>query len=88
VLAKSGRREQAKATLEELKSAATKSYVPAYSFAVIHNGLGEKQEALKYLEKSFQEREVQITFIKIDTRWDEMRDDLRFQSLIQRLGLK
>lgn len=87
-LAKSGRREEAKATLEELKSSVTKGYFPAYSFAVIHNGLGEKEEALKFLEKSFQEREVQITFIKIDTRWDEMRDGPRFQNLIQRLGLK
>ena len=86
MLAKSGRREQAQATLEELKLSATKSYVPAYSFAVVHNGLGEKEEALKYLEKSFQEREVQITFIKIDTRWNEVHDDPRFQNLMQRLG--
>ena len=55
---------------------------------MIHNGLGEKEEALKYLEKSFQEREVQITFIKIDTRWNEVHDDLRFQNLMQRLGFK
>jgi len=55
---------------------------------VIHNGLGEKEEALKYLEKSFQEREVQITFIKIDTRWNEVHDDPRFQNLMQRLGFK
>jgi hypothetical protein len=55
---------------------------------VIYNGLGGKEQALKYLEKSFQEREVQITFIKIDTRWNEMRDDVRFQSLMQRLGFK
>ena len=88
VLAKSGRREQAKETLEELKVSATKNYVPAYNFAVIYNGLGDKEQALKYLEKSFQEREVQITFIKIDTRWNEVHDDPRFQNLMQRLGFK
>ena len=87
-LAKSGRREEAKQTLEELKISATKSYVPAYNFAVIYNGLGDREQALKYLEKSFQEREVQITFIKIDTRWNEIRDDVHFQSLMQRLGFK
>jgi len=87
-LAKSGRREEAKDTLEELKIAATKNYVPAYNFAVIYNGLGDKEQALKYLEKSFQEREVQITFIKIDTRWNEIHDDVHFQSLMQRLGFK
>jgi serine/threonine protein kinase/Flp pilus assembly protein TadD len=87
-LAKSGKRKQAQATLEELKSFAVEHYVPAYGFAMIHNGLGEKDEALKYLEKSFQEREVQITFIKIDTRWDDLRAEPRFQALLQGVGLK
>jgi len=87
-LAKSGRREEAKETLEELKISATKSYVPAYNFAVIYNGLGDKEQALKYLEESFQEREAQITFIKIDTRWNGMHDHVHFQSLMQRLGFK
>jgi len=64
VLAKSGQREQAKAIIDKLRLAGTKNYVPAYSFAMIYNGLGESEEALRYLEKSLQEREVQITFIK------------------------
>ena len=87
VLARSGQREQAKATIEELKLAATKGYVPAYSFAMVYNGLGKREEALRYLEKSLQEREVQITFIKIDTRWDDFRADPRFQDLLRRVGL-
>lgn len=57
-LAKSGNREQAQATLAELKSLAAKNFVPAYSFAMIYNGLNEREEALNYLEKSFGEREV------------------------------
>lgn len=87
-LAKSGKRDHALATLEELQSLAAKKFVPSYSFAMIHNGLGEKEEALKLLEKSFQEREVQITFIKIDTRWDELRANPRFQDLMRRVGLQ
>ncbi len=88
VLAKSGRPDKARSILQELEVSATKSYVPAYSFAVIYNGLGEKEEALKYLEKSFDEHEVQITFIKIDTRWNEVHGDRRFQNLMQRLGFR
>ena len=86
-LAKSGKREQGLAALEELKTSAADRYVPAYNFAMIYNGLGEKNEALKYLQKSAQEREVQISFIKIDTRWDELRADPRFQDLLRRVGL-
>ncbi|MCA1622783.1 MAG: hypothetical protein LC768_14880 [Acidobacteria bacterium] len=87
-LAKSGKREQAQAALEELKSTATKRYVPAHSFAMIYNGLGEREEALNYLEKSFEEREVQLSFIKIDTRWDEFRTAPRFVEIIKRMNLE
>ncbi len=87
-LAKSGNRKQAQATLAELKSLAAENFVPAYSFAMIYNGLGEKEEALNYLEKSFQEREVQISFIKIDTRWDELRSESRFVEIIKRMNLE
>nr|MBA2501953.1 tetratricopeptide repeat protein [Pyrinomonadaceae bacterium] len=86
-LARSGKREQAEAMLEELKSLAAENHVPAYSFAMVYNGLGERDEALKHLEKSSQEREVQITFIKVDTRWDELRADPRFQDLLRRMNL-
>jgi len=87
-LAKSGNREQAQAIIAELKSLAAENFVPAYSFAVIYNGLGEKDEALNYLEKSFQEREVQMSFVKIDTRWDEFRTNPRFVEIIKRMNLE
>ena len=86
-LARSGQRKEALATLKELQSVASEHYVPAYSFAMIHNGFGEKEEALKYLEQSLQEREVQLTFIKIDSRWDPLRTDVRFQEIMRRVGL-
>ena len=85
-LAKSGNREQAKATLAELKLLAAENFVPAYGLAMIHNGLGEREEALNYLEKSFQERELQISFIKVDTRWDNLRNEPRFIELTQRMN--
>ena len=87
-LAKSGNPKQAQVTLEELKSIAAEKFVPAYNFAMIYNGLGEKDEALNYLEKSFGEREVQMTFIKIDTRWDEFRAEPRFIDLMRRMNFE
>ncbi len=83
-----GNRERAQATLAELKSFAAENFVPAYNFAMIYNGLGEKEEALNYLEKSFQEREVQITFIKVDIRWDDFRPAPRFLEIIKRMNLE
>jgi TolB-like protein/Flp pilus assembly protein TadD len=87
-LAKSGNRQQAQATLAKLKLLAAENYVPAYSFAMIYNGLGEADEALNYLEKSFEEREVQMSFVKIDTRWDEFRSEPRFVDLMRRMNFE
>lgn len=87
-LAKSGNRAGARAALEKLKSSAAANYVPAYNFALIHNGLGERETALNYLEKSLQEREVQLSFIKIDTRWDEFRREPRFIELMRRMNFE
>ncbi len=87
-LAKSGNRERARTTLADLKSLAAENYVPAYNFAMIYNGLGEREEALNYLEKSFEQREVQITFIKIDTRWNELRAEPHFAKIVKQMNLE
>ena len=86
-LARWGKTDEARAVLRELESLAADRYVPAYHFAVIHNGLGNRERALDYLERSFTQREVQLTFIKIDTRWDALRADPRFAAIARRMGL-
>lgn len=63
-------------------------YVPACSFAIIANGLRDRERALSELERSVDAHEVQATFIKIDTRWNWLRPDPRFDALVARIGLK
>jgi TolB-like protein/Flp pilus assembly protein TadD len=87
-LAKSGNRTEARATLRSLRELAAREYVPAYNFAMIYNGLGQKEEALKYLQASVEEREVHITFANVDTRWDELRKDAAFRNLMRRVGFQ
>jgi TolB-like protein/tetratricopeptide (TPR) repeat protein len=86
-LAASGDRDGAHALLRQLETRSATSYVPAYAFAMIHNGLGDGQDALRYLEQSVAQREVQATFIKIDTRWDRLRSQGRFAALVKQLRL-
>jgi len=87
-LAKSGRLQEAEAVIAELKSLAARNSVPAYIFAMIYHGLGKREEALNYLEKSYQEREAQLAFIKIDTRWDNLRSEPRFVELMRRMNFE
>ena len=69
------------------KNARPTTYVPAYSFAMISNGLGNNEAALRWLATSVAEHEVQATFIKVDTRWDRLRPDPRFVALLQLVHL-
>ena len=85
--ARSGHRKEALETLNEMKSTAAKGYVPNYFFAVVYNGLGDDEHALEYLDHSFQEHEVQLGFIYIDSRWDNLRSNRRFADLISGMNL-
>lgn len=88
MLAASGAGDEARTLLRELEDRSDSGYVPAYSFAIIANGLGDRERALRELARSVDEREVQATFIKVDTRWNWLRADPRFDELMRRLGLK
>ncbi len=87
-LAKTGRREEALGIISELKALSANSFVPAYSFAIIYNGLKEKEKALKYLETSFQEREMQMSFINVDQRWDDFRSEPRFLAILKEMNFE
>jgi tetratricopeptide (TPR) repeat protein len=87
-LARSGETGEARRLMRELEQRSASTYVPSYSFAMIHNGLRDRDAALRFLEQSVEAREVQATFIKIDTRWNWVRPDPRFGALLQRVQLK
>jgi len=54
---------------------------------MIYNGLGDRDRALQWLEQAFDERDVRLVFLQVETRWDSLRDSLRFQDLLSRLKL-
>ncbi len=55
---------------------------------MVYNGLDEKDEALAWLEKAYEERDVRLTFINIDPKWDSYRSDSRFAAIIKRIDLE
>ena len=83
-LAKSGRRDEAVAILEILKSKAAVGYVPAYNLATIYNGLGRREEALQQLEAAVQSRDGRMILLKVDPKWDDIRSDPRFADVLRR----
>ncbi|HEU4478324.1 MAG TPA: protein kinase [Pyrinomonadaceae bacterium] len=86
VYAVSGHIGEAKKALEELKRLRKTEYIPAVSLAYICAGLGERDEALFWLEKGFEERAFQMQFLKLDPRFDKLRDDPRFKELVRKIS--
>ena len=85
-LAQSGKREEAKAVLNELKKSSTERYIPPYNFALIYNGLGDRNETIAWLERGFEQRDPKMLFLKSGRQWHNLRGDPRFQNLLRRVG--
>lgn len=89
VLAVSGQRNKALAVLEELKGLSTERYIPPYNFALVYHGLKLDEEALDWLERAYDARDVLLAaFIKCDPIWDSLRGDPRFAAIVQRMNLE
>ncbi len=58
----------------------------AFIMAEIYANLGDKDEALKWLEKSVEKREEDIDLIKVNPMFDNLRSDSRFQDLLRRMN--
>jgi serine/threonine-protein kinase len=58
------------------------------TFAIMYAQLGERDQALEWLEKAFAERTPGLTGLKTRPYWDPLRDDPRFQDLLRRMNLE
>lgn len=86
--AASGRRDEALKVLNQLKEIAQQQYIPAYHFVILYAGLGEKDLAFEWLEKTYQDRTSRMTILQVDPYLDPLRPDPRFQEMVRRVGLQ
>jgi eukaryotic-like serine/threonine-protein kinase len=83
----SGKNEEARRILSELKELSEREYVSPYFLALIYTGLGEKDQALEWLEKAYQERVAFLIYLGKQPQFDALRSDARFTELGRRVGL-
>jgi TolB-like protein/DNA-binding winged helix-turn-helix (wHTH) protein/Tfp pilus assembly protein PilF len=83
-----GRREEAQRVLEELFGLARERYVPPHVFVHIYIGLGNRDQAFDWLEKSYLERSNSLVWLGVGQMFDPLRSDPRFDNLLLRVGLK
>jgi eukaryotic-like serine/threonine-protein kinase len=82
-----GERARATQLLDELKRRSGERYVAAFGIAIIYSGLGDQNATLAWLEKAFDERDSQMTLLKVEPHFDALRPAPAFQDLVHRVGL-
>jgi tetratricopeptide (TPR) repeat protein len=80
--AASGRRKEAVKILSDLKN---RSKQNASEIALMYVGLDEKDQAMTWLEKAYEERFNPSILLR--PAFDPLRSDPRFQNLVRRIGL-
>jgi TolB-like protein/Tfp pilus assembly protein PilF len=83
----SGKHWQARKALNDLQEQSKQYYVSAYSQAIIHTALGDKDQTFSCLEKAYEDHCEMMTWLRIDPDFDSVRSDPRFRNLLWRVGL-
>src|SRR5438874_3778652 len=84
--ASSGNKTEALKILDQLKEVSRQRYVSAASFALVYLALDDKQEALRWLEQSYQDRAgADIGWIRVDSLLDPLHGDPRFEALAEKI---
>jgi TolB-like protein/Tfp pilus assembly protein PilF len=84
--AAAGNKVKARAVIDALKQRADQTYMPAYFIAAIYGALDEKDQAFAWLQRAYDERDPQITYLLLDPFVDPLRSDPRFNALVRKVG--
>jgi serine/threonine protein kinase/Tfp pilus assembly protein PilF len=87
IYARLGQRLEAGRVLTEALKADKKGFVSDLSLALIYAGLSEKEQAIACLENAVIDRDPALIFMRVHPFLDSVRGDMRFVSLLQKVGL-
>jgi TolB-like protein/Tfp pilus assembly protein PilF len=85
VYALKGERAKELQQLEEGKAVAQRGELPAYFVALAYARLGDKNEAIEWLQRSYQNKEIMIADINVFPPFDPLRSDPRFEALAEKV---
>jgi hypothetical protein len=72
----------------EIRQAQRKNgYSSAYKVAQLYADLGNKDQAFKWLDTAYRERDFNLIGLKTDFLLDPLRSDPRFAELVRKVGL-
>jgi serine/threonine-protein kinase len=84
---RSGNRDKAEELLGELTVQAAQTYVSPMWIALIHLGLSDLESLFHWMDRAFDERDGSLILITAAVEFDPVRENVRFKSLLERMGL-
>jgi serine/threonine-protein kinase len=81
------KRQACQKELQNLKTMAPERYVSPIEFAAIDFALGQRDTGFEWLAKACQDRCFELVYLNVDPRFDDLRQDPRFQAVVRRLNL-
>jgi serine/threonine-protein kinase len=85
--AKTNRKSKARRILAEMDDNLKENPIPPQEKAIVLTGLGEKDEAIKWLEKSYEQHLSTLNSLKVEPLFDDLRSDPRFLEILRRMNL-
>ena len=86
-LAMAGERSAAEAIRDALIARSGETFVDPYAIALVHLGLDERDEAIRWLEAACEARSRDLIYLQVNSVFDPFRSDDRFPALRDRIGL-
>ena len=72
---------QARAIAGEMVASSRTRYVPATKIALVYVGLGDRDAAFEWLRRACRERDLGLTFLYANPRWQRLETDPRFEEI-------
>ena len=88
VYASSGNTSAAHNILDTLFVENKKEPVSPFFFALVYAGLNDKENALKWLEKAYEEKSGSVRYLKMEPRLQNLRNEPRYSELMKKIGLE
>ncbi|UCG88060.1 MAG: protein kinase [Gemmatimonadota bacterium] len=86
ILGVAGQSAQARRIIDQIPPEEREKPINSYFLAPILGEIGEKDRAFDALERAYRGRTPLMAVLKVDPRLDSLREDLRFQGLLQRMN--
>jgi DNA-binding winged helix-turn-helix (wHTH) protein/TolB-like protein len=86
--AASGKTVEAKQVLTDLQQLQDQRYVSPYTVAAIYAGLGDKDQAFKWLDTAVEKRDIWLMNLKVDPVFAKLRSERKFTDILARIRLR